>query len=33
MKTLEPQRIEELITILKKRFEKNMHRHPSIKST
>jgi len=30
MKTLEPQRIEELITILKKRFEKNMHRHPSI---
>ncbi|WP_099371080.1 DUF4256 domain-containing protein [Sphingobacterium sp. 1.A.5] len=31
MKTLEPQRIEELITVLKKRFEKNMHRHPSIK--
>lgn len=30
MKTLEPQRIKELITILKKRFEKNMHRHPSI---
>ena len=29
-KKLEPQRAEELLDILKKRFEKNMHRHPNI---
>ncbi|WP_313189378.1 DUF4256 domain-containing protein [Sphingobacterium sp.] len=29
-KKLEPQRAEELLEILKKRFEKNMHRHPNI---
>ncbi len=29
-KKLEPKRAEELLEILKKRFEKNMHRHPNI---
>ncbi|GEM67401.1 hypothetical protein SMI01S_10070 [Sphingobacterium mizutaii NBRC 14946 = DSM 11724] len=29
-KNLEPKRAEELLEILKKRFDKNMHRHPNI---